>query len=70
MRLSNASQSWCMPDELWEHVKQLLPLRKPHPLGCHRPRVDDSKAMDAIFYRLRTGWKSESHGCYGDLFRQ
>jgi hypothetical protein len=27
---------------------------------CHRPRVDDRKAMDAIFYRLRTGcqWKA------------
>jgi transposase len=33
---------------------------KPHPLGCHRPRVDDRKAMDAIFYRVRTGcqWKA------------
>ena len=60
MSVSNASQSWCMPDELWEQVKPLLPPRKPHPLGCHRPRVDDRKAMDAIFYRLRTGcqWKA------------
>src|ERR1051326_6725139 len=60
MSLSNASQSWRMPDELWEQVKPLLPPRKPHPLGCHRPRVDDRKAMDAIFYRLRTGcqWKA------------
>ena len=33
----------------------LLPPRKPHPLGCHRPRVDDRKAMDAIFFVLRTG---------------
>jgi hypothetical protein len=32
MSLSNASQSWCMPDELWEQVKPLLPPRKPHPL--------------------------------------
>lgn len=38
----------------------LLPPGKPHTLGCHRPRVDDRKAMDAIFYRLRTGcqWKA------------
>src|SRR5262245_54397308 len=28
---------------------------KPHPLGCHRPRVDDRKALDAIFFVLRTG---------------
>jgi transposase len=27
----------------------------PHPLGCHNPRVDDRRAMDAIFFRLRTG---------------
>src|SRR5262249_7610377 len=26
-----------------------------HPLGCHNPRVDDRKAMDAIFFVLRTG---------------
>jgi putative transposase len=60
MSLPTASQSWRMPDELWEKVKPFLPPGKPHPLGCHRPRVDDRKAMDAIFYRLRTGcqWKA------------
>jgi putative transposase len=58
--LSKASQSWRIPDELWAKVKPLLPPGKPHPLGCHHPRVDDRKAMDAIFYRLRTGcqWKA------------
>jgi transposase len=57
MSLPNA---WGMPDELWKKVKPFLPLDTPHPLGCHRPRVDDRKAMDAIFYRLRTGcqWKA------------
>src|SRR5258708_23929319 len=60
MGLANASQSWRMPNELWAKVKPLLPAAKPHPLGCHRPRVHDRKAMDAIFYRLRTGcqWKA------------
>lgn len=60
MSLSNTSQSWRMPDELWEKVKPFLPPGKPHPLGCHRPRVEDRKAMDAIFYHLRTGcqWKA------------
>lgn len=60
MNLASASQRWRMPDELWAKVKPLLPPGKPHPLGCHRPRVDDRKAMDAIFYRLRTGcqWKA------------
>ena len=46
---------WRNPDELWERIEPLLPPRKPHPLGCHRPRVDDRKAMDAIFFVLRTG---------------
>ena len=46
---------WGMPDALWERIQPLLPPRPPHPLGCHRPRVDDRKAMDAIFFVLRTG---------------
>jgi transposase len=46
---------WRIPDALWERILPLLPPRKPHPLGCHRPRVDDRKAMDAIFFVLRTG---------------
>jgi transposase len=46
---------WGMPDALWERIQPLLPPRPPHPLGCHRPRVDDRRAMDAIFFVLRTG---------------
>src|SRR5262245_46612627 len=48
-------RDWRIPDELWERIQPLLPARKSHPLGCHRPRVDDRKAMDAIFFVLRTG---------------
>lgn len=44
-----------IPDELWERIALLLPPRKSHPLGCHNPRVDDRRAMDAIFFVLRTG---------------
>ncbi|MCW6509820.1 IS5 family transposase [Lichenifustis flavocetrariae] len=33
----------------------LLPPRPAHPLGCHRSRVTDRSAMDAIFFVLRTG---------------
>jgi putative transposase len=33
----------------------LLPAPPPHPLGCHNPRAADRKAMDAIFFVLRTG---------------
>jgi putative transposase len=48
-------RDWRISDELWERLQPLLPARKPPPLGCHRPRVDDRKAMDAIFFVLRTG---------------
>ena len=48
-------RDWRIPDALWERLQPLLPARKPHPLGGHRPRGDDRKAMDAIFFVLRTG---------------
>jgi transposase len=44
-----------MPDELWAKIEPLLPPPPPHPLGCHRPRVDNRRAMDAIFFVARTG---------------
>jgi transposase len=50
-----APRYWGMPDELWTRIAPLLPPGKPHPLGCHRPRVDNRRAMDAIFFVLRTG---------------
>ena len=48
-----------IPDELWNRIKALLPApRKKKKMG--RPRMDDLKAMNAIFYVLRTGiqWKA------------
>lgn len=45
-----------IPDFIWEEMKQIIP--KPidnHPLKCHRKRIDDRKAMDGIFFVLRTG---------------
>ena len=50
-----ADDGWRIPHLLWERIVPLLPARKPHPLGWHRPRVEDRKAMDAIFFVLRTG---------------
>ena len=44
-----------LPGEIWNQMDPLLPPRKPHSLGCHRPRVRDRKAMDAILFVLRTG---------------
>jgi len=49
------ADKWRIPDELWKRIEPLLPPRKPHLLGCHNPRVDDRRAMDAIFFVLRTG---------------
>src|SRR3954453_14239759 len=46
---------WRIPDTLWLRIEPLLPPRPPHPLGCHNPRVGDRRAMDAIFFVLRTG---------------
>src|SRR3954470_11209175 len=46
---------WRISDPLWERIEPLLPPRPPHPPGCHNPRVPDRKAMDAIFFVLRTG---------------
>jgi transposase len=46
---------WRTPDALWAQIAPLLPRGKPHPLGCHHPRVTDRRAMDAISVRLRTG---------------
>jgi transposase len=46
---------WRMPDWLWEEVEPLLPAPPSHPLGCHRRRVPNRDAMDAILMVLRTG---------------
>jgi transposase len=47
---------WRISDALWAKIEPLLPLPvDTHPLGCHRGRVDNRRAMDAIFFVLRTG---------------
>jgi putative transposase len=48
MGLVSSDDGWRMPDWLWERVESLLPPRPAHPLGCHRPRVSDRAAIDAI----------------------
>jgi transposase len=52
---SVVDDGWRIPEVLWTRFVELLPPRPVHKLGCHRPRVDDRKAMDAIFFVLRTG---------------
>ncbi len=51
--------SFRVPDALWERIRPLLPAARPRPKGG-RPRHDDRKMLDGIFYVLRTGipWKA------------
>jgi len=53
--LLRRDDGWRITDEVWERMEWLLPARPSHPLGCHRPRVPDRDAMDAILLVLRTG---------------
>jgi transposase len=55
MGLVVKDDNWRIPDELWKQMEPLLPPGKPHPLGCHNPRVPDRNAMNAILFVLRTG---------------
>ncbi len=55
MGLVMKDDGWRIPDALWDKMELLLPPRPSHPLGCHRPRVPDRDAMDAILFVLRTG---------------
>ena len=52
-------RDWRMPDEWWARLQRLLPPRKLHPLGCHRPRVDARQAKEAMFFVRRTGCQVE-----------
>ena len=60
MGLIAKDDGWRLSDELWNKMEVLLPKPKPHPLGCHRPRVPNRQAMNAILFVLRTGaqWNS------------
>ena len=55
MGLVVKDDGWRMPDELWSKIEPLIPPGKPHPLGCHRSRVPNRSAMDAILFVGRTG---------------
>lgn len=56
MGLVIKDDGWRIPDSLWEKMEVVLPPREDkHPLGCHRPRVPDRDAMNAILFVLRTG---------------
>ena len=55
MGLVSKNDGWHISEALWQRMEPLLPPRKPHPLGCHNPRVPDRAAMNAILFVLRTG---------------
>ena len=57
MGLVFKDDGWRIPDVLWAKMEPLLPVHvpRPHPLGCHRRRVGNRAAMDAILFVLRTG---------------
>jgi putative transposase len=57
MGLAIKDDGWRLSDELWAKMEPLLPVHepKPHPLGCHRRRVPDRAALNAILFVLRTG---------------
>ena len=53
---SRVHKDYLIPDALWNEIQPLLPKHvTPHPLGCHRKRVDDRSALNAIFFVLKTG---------------
>lgn len=60
MGLVTKDDGWRIPDKLWARMEPLLPTGKPHPLGCHNPRVLNRNAMNGILFVLRTGcqWNS------------
>ena len=59
MNCTEIAPDFQLSDEVWERVKVAIPPEAPKPKGG-RPRMDDRKALDAMFYVLRTGcqWKA------------
>lgn len=61
MNDSSGIDNWSIPDELWEQLEPLLPIRvNTHRFGGGRPPRSDRDCADAIFFVLRTGcqWKA------------
>jgi len=52
----NPKESYLISDELWAEIQPLLPVHvNTHRFGGGRPRADDRKCMNAIFFVVRTG---------------
>jgi transposase len=59
MSFTEIDPAFRLPDEVWQQVSAVIPPEPPKPKGG-RPRMENRKALDAIFYLLRTGghWKA------------
>ena len=55
--VSGVDSSYCIPDVVWDRIIGVLSpsIRRRKKKKAGRPRMDDRKAMSAIFYVLRTG---------------
>jgi transposase len=54
--MSERKNQYRLSDELWAKMEPLLPKHpNTHRFGGGRPRADDRKCMDALFFVLRTG---------------
>jgi putative transposase len=53
--VTGVDSSYCIPAVVWDRIIALLSLPSRRKKKTGRPRMDDRKAMSAIFYVLRTG---------------
>jgi putative transposase len=54
--VTGVDSSYCIPDVVWDRIIPLLQaIRRKKKRKTGRRRMDDRKAMSAIFYVLRTG---------------
>src|SRR4029450_4237890 len=65
MGLVVKDDGWRIPDRVWAQMERLLPEPPTHPLGCHRPRVPNRDAMNAILLVLRTGMQGNGLNATG-----
>ena len=64
----SGSNSWILPDKLWDRMEKLLPKYKVSSKGG-RPRVDLRKVANGIFYVLRTNAVPREFGSGSTLHR-
>jgi transposase len=64
----------CIIDPIWEQVRALVPEHHDeHPLGCHRPRIDDRLVFDKLVQVLVFGCAYEriaDHSCSATTLRR